>query len=163
MKNKDFTTTISVDKSPKNVFDAINNVRGWWSEEIDGNTEKLNDEFTYHYKDVHRCTFRLTEVIPNKKVVWQVLDNYFNFIKDKTEWIGTKVIFEIEEKDNATQLHFTHEGLIPQYECYEICHNAWRDYIQESLYDLIVKGKGKPNPKETLLNLISKKQDETES
>lgn len=61
------------------VFNAITNVRGWWSEEIEGSTEKVNDEFTYQYNDVHRCKMRLAEVVPGKKVVWQVLDNHFSF------------------------------------------------------------------------------------
>ena len=75
MTNQNFTTTFSVDKTPEEVFDALNNVRGWWSEGIDGSTDKLGAEFTYHYKDVHRCTIKITEFIPGKKVVWRVLDN----------------------------------------------------------------------------------------
>ena len=148
MNNKDFTVTILVDKSPREVFNAINNVRGWWSEEIEGGTEKLNDEFLYHFKDVHVSKMKLVEVIPDKKVVWLVQDNYFNFIKDQSEWKGTMVIFEISEKDGQTQLHFTHQGLVPQYECYEICHDAWSNYIKNSLRNLITTGKGQPNPKE---------------
>jgi len=58
MTTSDFTTTLLVGQTPKEVFDAINNVRGWWSEEIEGNTEKLNDEFNYHYEDVHRCQMK---------------------------------------------------------------------------------------------------------
>ena len=147
MKTSDFTTTILVDQTPEVAFKAINNPRGWWAEDIEGGTEKLNDEFDYHYEDVHYCHMKLIEVIPNQKVVWLVIDNHFNFTKDKTEWVGTKVIFEISEKNGKTQIVFTHEGLVPSYECYDICHDAWTDYIQGSLHDLIMTGKGRPNPK----------------
>src|SRR4249919_3049231 len=104
MNTPDFTTTLLVDQTPREVFNAINNVRGWWSEEIEGNTEKLNDEFNYHYEDVHHCRIKLTEVIPEKKIVWHVLDNYFKFTKDKSEWKDTKISFEISKKDNKTQI-----------------------------------------------------------
>jgi uncharacterized protein YndB with AHSA1/START domain len=144
----DFSTTLLVDQTPKEVFQAINNVRGWWSEEIEGGTHKLNDEFTYHYKDLHRCKMKLIEVVPEKKVVWQVLDNYFSFTKDRSEWKGTTIHFEIIPKDGKTQLRFTHEGLVPEYECFDICSNAWTDYIQNSLGQLIATGKGKPNKDE---------------
>lgn len=148
MKTQDFTTSILVDQTPEEVFNAINNVRSWWSEEIEGSTNKLNDEFTYHYKDVHRCKMKLIEVIPNKKVVWLVMDNYFNFTKDKSEWKDTKVVFQIAEKGGKTQLHFTHHGLVPEYECYDACRQGWTNYINNSLYNLVTSGQGQPNPKE---------------
>lgn len=148
MTRTDFTTTILVDQSPKEVFDAINNVRGWWSEEIEGETDKLNAEFKYHFKDVHICKMKITELVPGKKVVWLVLYNYFNFIKDQSEWKNTKVIFEISEEDGKTKIVFTHEGLVPDYECYQICFDAWTNYIENSLRNLIETGKGEPNPKE---------------
>ena len=148
MENQDFTTSILVDQTPEEAFNAINNVRGWWSEEIEGDTDKLHDEFTYHFKDVHRCTMKLIEVIPDKKVVWLVTDNYFNFTEDKTEWIGTKIIFEISRNDKQTKIDFTHQGLVPDYECYQVCNDAWSNYIKNSLRNLITTGKGQPNPKE---------------
>jgi len=149
MKDQDLTVTITVDKSPKEAFDAINNVRGWWSEEVKGGTEQLNDEFTYKARDLHRCSMKLIEVIPNQKVVWLVLDNYFSFTGDQTEWKGTKVVFEISGQNGKTQIRFTHQGLVPQHECYEVCSNAWTGYITGSLYKLITTGKGGPNPKES--------------
>ena len=148
MKTSDFSTTLLLDQTPKEVFDAVNNVRGWWSEEIEGRTDKLNEEFRYHYEDVHRCHMKIIEFVPDEKVVWLVLDNYFNFIKDEREWKGTKIAFEISEKDNKTQLRMTHLGLVPQYECFEICRDAWTNYIQNSLRNLITTGKGQPNGKD---------------
>lgn len=145
MNATNFTTTIKTDQSPKEVFDAITNVRGWWSEEIEGAAAQLNDEFNYHYEDIHRCKVKLIEVIPNQKIVWLVEDNYFKFTADETEWTGTKPTFEISEKDGQTELRFTHFGLVPEYECFEICKGAWTNYIGNSLQKLITTGKGEPN------------------
>ena len=137
-----------VGQTPGEVFDAINNVRGWWSEEIAGSTGKLHDEFTYHYKDIHSCKMKIIESVPGKKVVWLVMDNFFNFTKDKSEWKGTKISFEIAEKAEGTRLQFTHLGLVPEYECYEVCRDGWSNYINHSLHSLITTGKGQPNPAE---------------
>jgi hypothetical protein len=144
-KTADFTTTLLVDRTPTEVFNAINHVRGWWSEEIEGSSDKLNDEFKYHYEDIHRCHLKLIEVIPGSKVVWLVMDNYFKFTKDKREWTGTKIIFEITAEDGKTQVRFTHLGLVPAYECYDLCKEGWTNYINNSLHSLITTGKGMPN------------------
>ncbi len=143
MTTSNFTTTILVNHSPNEVFDAINNVRGWWQGEIEGGTDKLNDEFTYRMKEFHFSKQKLVEVIPNKKVVWLVTESNLNFTKDKTEWTGTNISFEISEINDKTQLRFTHAGLVPEIECYEACSNAWSQLIQESLFSLITTGKGK--------------------
>lgn len=145
---QDFTVSILLDQPPKEVFAAITNPLGWWSEEIKGGTKKINDEFTYHYEDVHRCKMRLVEVIPEKRVVWLVLDNFFAFTKDKAEWKNTMIFFEIQKRGTKTHLRFTHEGLVPEFECYDVCHKAWAHYIQKSLLSLIATGKGLPNKKE---------------
>ncbi|MNQ45562.1 hypothetical protein D3C85_593470 [compost metagenome] len=148
MSAQDFTTTLIVDQSPEEVFNAVTNVRGWWSEQIDGNTAQLNDVFDYHYEDIHRCKVKLIEVIPNEKIVWLVEKNYFKFTEDETEWTGTKPTFEISEKNGKTTLRFTHVGLVPDYECFDICRDSWTNYIQNSLKKLITMGKGMPNGKD---------------
>jgi hypothetical protein len=145
---KSYTATILVDKDPETAFNAIKNFRAWWSEEIEGNTDKLNEEFFYHYKDIHLCKMKLAEAVPGKKLVYQVLENEFNFIKDKKEWINTKLVFEITPENGKTKVQFTHEGLVPEYECYNVCNDAWSGYIKNSLYNLITTGKGEPNPKD---------------
>jgi hypothetical protein len=143
----DFTATILVSQTPQEALDAITNVRGWWSEEIEGSTDKLNETFTYRYEDMHRCQMKLIELVPGKKAVWLVTENYFSFTQDKAEWTGTKIVFDIEKKGSKTQIRFTHMGLVSQFECFDICANAWSQYIRQSLYDLITTGKGQPNPR----------------
>jgi len=143
MTTTDFTTSILVDKSPKAVFDAINNVGAWWPGKITGNTHKVNDEFEYRYEDIHYSKHKVTEMEPGKKIVWLVTDSKLNFTTDKTEWTGTKNIFDISEKDGKTLVRFTHAGLVPKFECYKDCSNAWTSIIQDSLYSLITTGKGK--------------------
>src|SRR2546425_10040488 len=103
MALKDYTTSIEVEQTPAVVFRAVTNPRAWWSQEIEGNTEKLNAEFNYHFKDAHRSKMKLIEVVPDKKVVWQVLDNYFNFTQDEHEWKGNTITFDITRKGDKTQ------------------------------------------------------------
>jgi hypothetical protein len=146
MNNQNYTATFSVDQTPEEVFKAINNIRGWWSQAIEGDTDKLGAVFYYAYQDVHRCTLKITELVPGKRVVWHVLHNDFNFIKDKSEWNDTDVVFEIARKGDKTEVRFTHVGLVPAYECYDVCSNAWSGYITGSLRNLIATGKGQPNP-----------------
>jgi hypothetical protein len=143
MQNQNFTTTILVDQTPEEVFNAINNVPEWWTGEpgVEGCTDKLGDEFTYRYKDLHYSKQKVTELIPAKKVVWLITDSKLNFIKDKSEWTGTKISFEISEKNNKTQIRFTHVGLVPGIECYGDCSNAWSSYINSSLRNFITKDK----------------------
>jgi len=145
MKNEDFTTTMLVNASPAEAFKAINNVRGWWSSTLKGNTEKLNDEFHYQYKDMHSSTQKLVEVVPDKKVVWLVSDSMLSFIMQKDEWDGTTISFELSPKAEQTEIVFTHHGLVPSVECYDACYGGWSHYLHESLVPLINTGKGNPD------------------
>jgi hypothetical protein len=143
-----YTTAFTVDQSPEEVFAAVTNVRGWWSEAIEGSTDNLGAEFEFHSGDVHRSTQQITAFVPGKKVVWHVLESQISFAKDKTEWTGTDIVFEISRKNDRTELRFTHVGLVPAIECYGSCSDAWGFYINHSLFTLITNGKGQPNQKE---------------
>lgn len=150
MSHQNYSVTFTVDQTPEQVFEAISNVRGWWSEDVEGDTDKLGAVFYYSFKDVHRGTFKITDYVPGKKIAWHVLQNYFNFVKNSTEWTGTDIVFEIAKKGDKTEFTFTHVGLNPAEECYGVCSDAWGFYIKTSLHDLITKGQGEPNKKDTL-------------
>lgn len=42
MANQNFSIALLVDQSPEKVFNAIHNVRGWWSKNIEGSTDALS-------------------------------------------------------------------------------------------------------------------------
>lgn len=149
MNSNDYTTSFMVDQTPQQVFDAVTNVRRWWSGDIEGATDKLGAEFTYRYQDLHRSRQKITELVQGKKVVWHIADAWLSFVKDKDEWNGTEIVFEIARKGDKTELRFTHVGLAPRIECYGKCAGAWGFYINESLRSLITTGKGDPNDGES--------------
>lgn len=145
MKDQNFTSSFTVDKPADAVFAAINNVRGWWSQDISGPTDRVGEAFDYRYRDMHRCTIKVVELVPASKVAWHVVKNHFNFTKDETEWTGTDIVFDIAQRGGKTEVRFTHVGLVPDYECFDICSDGWSTYINGSLRSLIVSGKGQPN------------------
>jgi uncharacterized protein YndB with AHSA1/START domain len=145
MNDHNFTTSFTVDKTPEDVFAAINNVRGWWSEDIKGRTEKAGDIFNYRFRDIHRCVIKIKASVPGERIVWHVIDNYFNFTADRSEWKGTEIVFEVSKKGDQTDVRFTHVGLVPEYECYDACSAGWTTYVNGSLQSLIRTGKGQPN------------------
>jgi regulatory protein YycH of two-component signal transduction system YycFG len=94
-------------------------------------------------KTFHRSTHKITELTPGKRVVWHTTEASINFVKDKSEWTGTDIVFDIKRKGGKTELHFTHIGLVPTIECYGGCSGAWQSLITEGLYDLITTDKYK--------------------
>ncbi len=141
---KDFSVTIELVKSPDDVFKAITaDVAKWWGgKDLAGSSTKLNDEFIVHHPGAHYSKQRLVEIIPDKKVVWLVTESELSWLKkDEHEWTNTKMIFEIAAKGDKTMLHFTHEGLVPEKECYSLCHEGWDTVIKDYLFKFVNEGK----------------------
>jgi len=136
-----FSATIETTKSPQVVFNAINDVTNWWSKDFEGNSTKLNDEFIINHPNQHYSKQKLIQVVPSKKIVWLVTESKLNWLKNNTEeWTNTQMIFEISTKDDKTILHFTHDGLTPEKECYAMCEKGWDMIIKDWLFHLIIIG-----------------------
>jgi uncharacterized protein YndB with AHSA1/START domain len=141
-----FTTTITVDRSPIEVFNAITDVPRWWTGDIGGDTAKVGDEFSYRYPGYHYSNQRVTELVPEHRVVWLVIDSQLDGYENPNEWTGTEIIFELTETGDGTAVHFTHRGLLSDIECYDNCSSAWGFYIHGSLKNLITTGQGPTAP-----------------
>lgn len=134
--NNSFTFSFESTKNANTIFEILSDVRQWWvglyEEEITGSSAQLNDEFTFIAGgNVHYSKQRLVELIPNKKLVWKVIESNLSFLNDKEEWTGTAFGFEISEQLHGVRVTFTHTGLVPQIECYENCSNAWSAYLRK--------------------------------
>jgi len=143
MKNQDYNASIRVDASAEAAFNSINKVADWWSADLEGDPEKLNDIFTVHFGEVY-ITIQVLELVPFQKIHWQVVDCNKPWLKNKKEWNGTEMIWEITTAKKTTEVRFTHFGLVPEAECYAGCEKAWEFYIKESLFKLLTAGKGIP-------------------
>lgn len=149
MSDLSFTATFTVDQTPEEAFAAICDVRGWWSGQIEGTTDVVDDVFEYRYEDVHYSRQRITELVPGRTVVWHVEEGYLDFVEDTTEWTGTDIRFDISPEGTGAEVRFTHVGLRPDVECFDGCSSAWSFYVNQSLKSLITTGTGEPNDRAT--------------
>ena len=144
MESQDYTIQFTVDLTSHEVFNHINNVTTWWTDDMKGQSHKLNDLFTVQFADIHISTQKIVGLIPDKKIVWLVTDSNLSFVEKKNEWTNTQIVFELTNDNNKTQIKFTHMGLVPAVQCYDGCSKGWDYYIKGSLFKLLTEGKGTP-------------------
>ena len=61
----------------------------------------------------------------------------------------------ITRRSWASEIRFTHVGLVREYECFDVCSNSWGFYLYTSLRALIRTGHGLPNRKEQAISARS--------
>ena len=136
MKEDSFKKSFKTSKSAEEVFNLLLDIEQWWSgiygEEINGESKKIGDEFTFKAGGgAHYSKQKLIELIPNEKVVWLITDSTLSFLSNTGEWINTKIGFTISTEENSTVVTFMHEGLVPQIECYNACSGGWTRYLDK--------------------------------
>jgi hypothetical protein len=143
LTEQDFSYSITVNAPAKEAMKKISHVNLWWAKDFKGKAAKLNDEFSVYFGDTY-VDFKISEVIPDKKITWLVTDCNLGWIKDKKEWKNTETIWTLTEKNGKTRIDFVHKGLTQESECYESCKPGWTHHIKDSLLKLIDEGKGSP-------------------
>ena len=144
MKPKDYQATITARTSAEEAFQKINQVSQWWTKGFSGKASKLGDRFTVRFGETF-VDFEIAELNPNKRIVWEVTNCNLAWIEDKTEWKGTRVVWELGQKNGTTEVRMTHAGLFPDAECYDSCKPGWDFYVTKSLQKLLSEGEGLPD------------------
>jgi hypothetical protein len=142
MEKNDFNTSISADITAEEAIRKINKVPEWWGINFSGSAEKQNDKFVVKMGGDSFFNFNVTELIPGKRVVWLITDCNMPWYTNKKEWADTKLIFDVMENNGVTTLHFMHEGLTPDVECWKDCEPGWTHWIKTSLFSYFTTGKG---------------------
>jgi len=135
----------TVQVTPEKVFEAVTHVSDWWTVNTEGMSQVVGDEFTVQFGDVHLTKQRVTEVVPDERIVWLVTESLLPWLKDREEWKGTELVFDIVATNKGTEFTFTHIGLNPQVECFDQCEKGWNYFLGDSLYKLITEGTGLPD------------------
>ena len=144
MSDGNYTKTIKANIVPGEVIDKIGQVSEWWSKNFEGKSTALNDVFTVRFMNGDMYKIKIGELIADKKIVWDVIDAYQSWVKEPTEWVGTKIVWEVSETKDGSEVHFTHIGLVPELECFDTCTGGWNYLMTESLSELLNKGVGVP-------------------
>jgi hypothetical protein len=142
MKKNNFTSSISAEITPNEAIKKIGNVPEWWGVTFTGKSEKPKDQFIVKMSGDSFFNFTVTEIVPDKRVVWLVTDCHMPWYSNKTEWTNTRLIFDLKQNGGITDITFTHEGLTPEVECYKDCEPGWTHWIQTSLFSYLTNGKG---------------------
>lgn len=142
----DYQVVIGAGISASKAYEAISQVNRWWGEDFDGSAKKINDQFRIRFGQTF-VDFKITEAIPEKRIVWTVMDCYLPWQRDKTEWTGTKLVWIVTEHNGASTVEMTHVGLSPATECFETCIKGWDEHVKGSLLKLMTEGKGQPQRK----------------
>jgi hypothetical protein len=144
MKNQDYHSSITAHSTLEEAFNKISHVSEWWAKDFEGKSEEPDDVFTVRFKNGDMYKVKVAEVIPNKKIVWEVIDSYQGWHNDHTEWVGTKIVWEVFSKTDSIEVKITHLGLVPKFECFDTCSQGWDYLMGKSLLNFLNSNKGMP-------------------
>ena len=144
MEQRDYHSSITANVTPAAAFSNIANVGAWWTKSFNGRATNAGDTFTVQFGET-KVSFEVIDAIPDKKMVWKVTDAYLHWLKDKTEWNNTTIVWEISSENDMTRIDMTHVGITPDVECYESCTKGWDQYVKDSLLKLLTEGTGRPD------------------
>ena len=144
MKQHDYHSSIVTHVTPTEAFEKISRVSEWWAKNFEGQSKKVGDVFTVRFGNGDMYKIRIAEMNPEKRIVWDVIESFQGWVKNTSEWAGTKIVWEIKQEKNEVSIDMAHIGLVPEIECFTSCTRGWNFLMQESLLKYLTEGKGLP-------------------
>ncbi len=142
-----YQQSFSVRASQADIYTAISTIdglRGWWTQDCTGDVDK-GSRIQFHFGGSHK-EMRVELLIPSSEVRWLCTAAHINHdsLGRKDEWVGTQIVFRLtSEGEGRTRVDFEHIGLVPSFECYELCNNGWQFFLN-SLQQFAETGVGTP-------------------
>jgi hypothetical protein len=137
---QDYQTSIVVNASCEQALAAIADVSGWWAKNFTGKADAAGDLFRVTFGDTF-VDFAIAHPTPHE-ITWIVTNSYLPWQEDKTEWNGTRVIWQVNETESGSHIDMRHIGLSPRVACYQQCNEGWNEHIKQSLFNFINTGEG---------------------
>ncbi len=136
LEDKSYSVRIVVKCTEESAFAALTTKIGSWWGDQNKPADQLGDVFTMSWGEPW-YQFKVTEYVLNKRIVWECIDSK-QIIGDlegvEKEWVGTRLQWTISKSnENEIELHFKHEGLIPELICYDLCSHTWDRFITFNL------------------------------
>ncbi len=148
-KTKNYRQSIKVNASKRVAYNALlYHIPDWWST-VDGNSERVGDEFKVSFGAASYWIFKVTSLDEHNDVIWECIESHqdHNLKGIDEEWMNTKMYWSISRSGGKTKIDFLHDGLESTGVCYDVCSNGWDFYISVSLKNYLENGKGKPSAK----------------
>jgi hypothetical protein len=129
----DYAATITVAADPATAARAIpDDLALWWSTRVDRHA----NGFTIRFNNSH-VRFETDRGGGPEKFTWTCTDANMIIagVADAGEWRGTRAIWHLRPQGTGTAITLTHQGLVPEIECHQVCVAGWRHYFEKSLRD----------------------------
>lgn len=144
--HKRITTTASADAAYAALTTGFEH---WWTKPSHVITRPGDRaKFTFP-PGVSYWTFEAVKLEPNRYIELKCVEALHKHEGQpaaiETEWLGTRVIWQIEEKARSTTIDLNHIGLKPGLLCFDICKAGWDYFHADSLQAYLDTGKGKPH------------------
>lgn len=141
---QDYRSTISAHISSEDAFNRIARVSEWWTQHVSGTAQKVGDTFKVDWGQTW-VAFEIAQSVPFERTIWRVTDCHLHWLKDKSEWKGTELVWDVKSDKGTTIVTLTHAGLTPAVECFGACEAGWNFYFGKSLAQFLTQGLGLPD------------------